>query len=91
MKTCFDISSMLGTPSIGGVQANTIMSAPIDSLIPYHNHKFKLYEGERLEDMVQSIKTNGILNPIIARPAARSASMKYLRGITGVMPQNWRG
>lgn len=64
----FDIISMLGTSPTGGVQANTIMNAPLDSLIPYHNHKFKLYEGERLEDMVQSIKTNGVLNPIIARP-----------------------
>ncbi len=80
MKTCFDISSMLGTPSIGGVQANTIMSAPIDSLIPYHNHKFKLYEGERLEDMVQSIKTNGVLNPIIARPASEIGKYEILAG-----------
>lgn len=41
----------------------------VDLLIPYHNHKFKLYEGERLEDMVNSIKANGILMPIIVRPA----------------------
>lgn len=76
----FDITSMLGTSPTGGVQANTIMNAPLDSLIPYHNHKFKLYEGECLEDMVQSIKTNGVLNPIIARPASEIGKYEILAG-----------
>ena len=40
----------------------------IDLLIPYENHPFKLYEGERLDDMVRSIKEMGILLPIIVRP-----------------------
>lgn len=76
----FDISAMLGTPSIGGVQANVIMTAPLDSLIPYHDHKFNLYEGERLEDMVQSIRANGVLNPIIARPATEVGKYEILAG-----------
>ena len=76
----FDISSMLGTPSVGGVQANTIMAVELDSLVPYHNHKFKLYEGERLDDMVQSIKTNGVLSPIIARPAEETGKYEILAG-----------
>jgi ParB family chromosome partitioning protein len=37
-------------------------------LTPYHNHKFTLYEGERLDDMVQSVKENGVLIPIIVQP-----------------------
>lgn len=40
----------------------------IDSLIPYANHPFKLYEGDRFSDMVRSIKEVGILLPIIVRP-----------------------
>jgi ParB family chromosome partitioning protein len=47
---------------------NSIKQIPLSSLRPYRNHKFALYSGERLEDMVQSIKQNGILNPIIVRP-----------------------
>ncbi|MCM1023603.1 MAG: ParB N-terminal domain-containing protein [Prevotella sp.] len=64
----FDIASMLGTPSIGGVQANTVMAVELEKLAPYRNHKFRLYEGERLDDMAQSIKANGVLNPIIVQP-----------------------
>ncbi|MCM1327957.1 MAG: ParB/RepB/Spo0J family partition protein [Ruminococcus sp.] len=50
-------------------QQEQLKQISIDLLIPYHNHKFQLYTGERLEDMVNSIKANGVLTPIIVRPA----------------------
>ena len=34
---------------------------------PYPNHPFRLYSGERLDDMVASISNYGILTPMIAR------------------------
>jgi len=37
-------------------------------LIPFANHPFALYTGLRLADMVESIKCNGVLVPIIVRP-----------------------
>ena len=39
-----------------------------EKLVPFKNHPFKLYEGERFSDMVESIKANGILIPVIVRP-----------------------
>lgn len=39
----------------------------IDSIKPFHNHPFHLYEGDRLDDMVESIRDHGILNPVIVR------------------------
>ena len=47
----------------------SITSIAIDKLMPYRNHRFTLYQGERLEDMVQSIKKNGVITPIIVRTA----------------------
>lgn len=44
---------------------NKIISIPIDSLIPYHEYPFRLYEDERLEEMVESIREQGILKPVI--------------------------
>lgn len=44
----------------GGIQM-----LPIDSIRPFRNHPFRLYEGERLDDMVESIREYGILNPVI--------------------------
>ena len=42
----------------------------IDDLIQYANHPFKPYEGKRLSDMVESIKANGVMTPIIVRAVA---------------------
>lgn len=44
-----------------------ITNIAIDKLVPYHDHRFTLYEGERLEDMIRSIEKNGVLTPIIVR------------------------
>ena len=58
----FDLGTMLSAPQ------TAIEQIPCDQLHPYHNHKFELYSGERLEDMVASIKENGVLSPIIVQP-----------------------
>lgn len=48
----FDLSAMLSTP-----QQTAVQQIPCDKLHPYHNHKFELYSGERLEDMILYNKT----------------------------------
>ena len=57
------------------VVVNGIVSIPVEEIHPFHDHPFRLYEGERLEDMVQSIKDHGVLNPVIVRKAARGYEM----------------
>ena len=47
-----------------------VTSVAIEKLTPYSGHLFRLYEGERLDDMVASIKANGVLVPIIVRIVA---------------------
>ena len=49
------------------VAKDGIVYLPIDRIKPFHDHPFRLYEGDRLEDMVQSIKDHGVLNPVIVR------------------------
>lgn len=39
----------------------------VKSIKPFHDHPFHLYEGERLEDMIASIKEHGVLNPVIVQ------------------------
>ena len=59
----FDLGVMLSAPAQTAVQ-----QIPCDQLHPYHNHKFEIYTGERLEDMIESIRENGVLSPIIVQP-----------------------
>lgn len=49
---------------------NVIVDLPISQIVPYHNHLFHLYEGDRLEDMVESIRKNGVMSPTIVRKIA---------------------
>lgn len=57
------------------VVVNGIVSIPVEEIHPFHDHPFRLYEGERLEDMVQSIRDHGVLNPVIVRKAVRGYEM----------------
>ena len=51
-----------------------IQEIPITNLIPFDGHPFRLYEGERLDDMVESVKANGVLVPVITRKNANIES-----------------
>lgn len=44
---------------------NGMEQIAIDSIKAFHNHPFHLYEGERLDDMVENIREHGVLNPVI--------------------------
>ena len=57
------------------VPVNGIVSIPIEEIHPFHDHPFRLYEGDRLEDMIQSIREYGVLNPVIVRKATRGYEM----------------
>lgn len=50
-------------PQTGGVGG--MMEMDFDQMESFPNHKFKLYEGQQLTDMVESIRQLGILLPII--------------------------
>ena len=44
-----------------------IQMIQIKNIQPFHDHPFHLYEGERLEDMIASVKEYGIINPVIVQ------------------------
>lgn len=54
---------------------NGVAQIAISKIKPFHDHPFKLYDGERLEDMVESVRTHGILTPVIVRKVARGFEM----------------
>ena len=49
----------------GDAPDSGIQMLPVDQIKPFHEHPFKLYQGERLDDMVESIREHGILMPVI--------------------------
>ena len=53
---------------VNPADSTVISNLRVDKLVPYKSHPFKLYEGMRFSDMVESIRTNGVMLPIIVRP-----------------------
>lgn len=52
----------------------------LGDLLAFKNHKFALYEGEKLDSLVQSIKALGIMNPIIVRHIEATNNYEILSG-----------
>lgn len=46
----------------------TIKEISLELLSPFKNHPFHLYEGKQLDDLANSIKQNGVMQPIHIRP-----------------------
>ena len=73
----FDLNSFIGTPD---VMKNAVQNIDIDKLVPYKNHCFRLYEGERLDDMVRSVRNYGIMIPVIVRNVPNTDTYEILSG-----------
>jgi ParB family chromosome partitioning protein len=83
LKKIDDLFGLSGEEAQGKFK---IQEIPISNLIPFEGHPFRLYEGERLEDIVESVKANGVLIPVIARKKAigdSSASDEALEILAG--------
>lgn len=59
------------TPSVSLPTKNTIITLPPQAIRAFRGHPFRLYEGDRLNDLVESISEHGVLNPAIIRKIER--------------------
>lgn len=73
-KVFTDAIDVLSDEPVVAVQ-NVQTKIPVDKIVPFHNHPFRLYEGERLEDMVGSIREYGVLSPVIVQKIADGYEM----------------
>ena len=74
-RKIFDAVDIMTADAPQAETGNGLRSLPVDKIKPFHNHPFHLYEGERLDDMVESIREHGVLNPVIVRKKGRSYEM----------------
>lgn len=66
-RKIFDAVDMMTADVPQTETGNGLQSLPVDKIKPFHDHPFRLYQGERLDDMVESIREHGVLNPVIVR------------------------
>ena len=58
----------------------TITELPADLLVPFTEHPFRPYSGEQLWELVRSIEENGVLTPILVRPAKDGQRYEIISG-----------
>ena len=68
---------------------NKITMLALSKLRPFKTHPFHLYKDERLEDLVQSIQSNGILTPMIIRKNETDAEGREYEILAG--HNRWNG
>ena len=57
------VDQLLGVPEVSGTQEIEIVR-----IHAFPNHPFKVLDDERMDMLVDSIRENGVLNPVIVRP-----------------------
>lgn len=57
------VDELLGVPEIAGTQ-----EIELGRIHSFPNHPFKVLDDQKMDTLVESIRENGILNPVIVRP-----------------------
>ena len=52
---------------LGVVNEEAAMEIEINKIHPFRNHPFKVVDDEEMQDLVESVKLNGVLTPVLLR------------------------
>lgn len=58
------VEELLGAP----VDKEGTVEIRINQIYPFENHPFKVLDDEKMDELVESIKANGVLSPVLVRP-----------------------
>ena len=53
---------------LGVVNEESAMEIEIDKIHPFAGHPFKVIDDEKMQDLIDSIRENGVLTPVLIRP-----------------------
>lgn len=68
------VDELLGVPS-----GDPVEDIEIDKIYPFKNHPFKVIEDEKMEELIESIRWNGILTPVTLR-ARKNGTYEMISG-----------
>lgn len=54
---------------LGVVNEESAMEIDIASIQPFAGHPFKVVDDEKMQDLVESVRENGVITPVLIRPA----------------------
>lgn len=57
---------------LGVMNEESAMEIEIKSISPFRSHPFKVINDEKMEDLINSIKENGVITPVVIRPTEKN-------------------
>ncbi len=60
---------------LGVVGEEMALELPIKDITPFKDHPFKVIDDDKMNELVNSIRLNGVLTPVIVRPAGKGYEM----------------
>jgi len=57
------VEELLGVPN-----EESAVEIDVDSICSFKNHPFKVLDDSKMDDLVESIRSNGVLSPVLVRP-----------------------
>lgn len=61
--TMTSIDELLCVPDTEGT-----IDIDVEAIYPFENHPFKVIDDERMEELTESIRANGVITPVLVRP-----------------------
>ena len=61
---------LLGISEIDDTGMDRVIEVPLAELFPFKNHPFHVLDDEKMDEIVESIRSYGVLNPALVRPRA---------------------
>ena len=52
----------------------------IKDIYPFKDHPFKVLDDEKMNELVESIKANGVLSPVLVRPRTPEQGYEMISG-----------
>lgn len=63
-----DLKILLGENNLQENEAQTPHAIALAKLHPFHEHPYKVEDNDEMAELCESIRTHGILSPILVRP-----------------------
>lgn len=57
---------------LGVMNEESAMEIELKSIIPFRSHPFKVLNDEKMEELINSIKENGVITPVVIRPTKKN-------------------
>ena len=59
---------LFGNDTVEDSSLEQIISVPLTDLYTFNDHPFRVVDDEKMEELVDSIRQQGILSPVLVRP-----------------------